>query len=670
MASSWIILATTLSWVVILTNADLFPLPEFTGKDVTTSMFGSENDEIFPVAFGDLNADKLTDVVTVTRDKSSLVVLYSRQEAPYLQRDVHCNIRTEKNHTVEIVGVAPGDFTGDGLMDLAVTIEQLGTKDKELIILKGDANDVICDSGAEKVTAVMVQEPLAADLNGDMIVDLIGEAFEEEGNGKVSGTKIQRKLWLFQNTFATHNPIEVPFILEENDRHVSDGFRRMANPSSNAFVDIDADYVPELILVTQTTEEEIIQKRLLRSVRYLVETYRVNVHPNHDALYPVTFTRKRDDIPIVKANSTNPIETVGQPLFIDLDQSGELNYLLPYCDRKFCQKDTGFGLLSIINGTCVDIPLQGTDYNGKKWKWKYVNKGQENNMRSHFDGYYSRTISLRVGDYNLDGYPDLIGVVQSDETVGEDRAVVLENVPCKVSDKVKSCPFPRTFSLRFDVLQDYGNVTLATFYDIHDDGLIDVFLVRRTDNKKYKYEVRAFENSPDYDSNFFKVMVLSGRQCLKCPQNGIPYGNVVTGPIIKYRTTTQLGERQTAVAAQNYRSSHLSMDLPYTIFGIGHSPNFVETLIVGVSPTDTENRTHEWPQIIPNSQIIVIPPQIGTSDAWKFKLFLTPSDAVWKTFAVLIGVILVVFLIVCVLYYKERKEDKMDRLQEAHRYMM
>lgn len=668
MATNWIILATTLSWVVILANADLFPLPEFTGKDVTASMFGSENDEIFPVAFGDLNADKLTDVVTVTRDKSSLVVLYSRQEAPYLQRDVHCNIRTEKNHTVEIVGVAPGDFTGDGLMDLAVTIEQLGTNDKELIILKGDANDVICDSGAEKVTAVMVQEPLAADLNGDMIVDLIGEAFEEE-NGKVSSTKIQRRLWLFQDSFATHSPIEVPFVLEENDRHVVDGFRRMANPSSNAFVDIDADYVPELIIVTQTKDEEKVESHKLRNVEYLVETYRVNVHPNHDSLYPVTFTRKRDDIPIVK-NSSENIQTIGQPLFIDLNQIGELNYLLPYCDKKNCQKGSGFGLVSIFNGTCVDIPLQGTDYNGKKWKWKYVNRSRDVNMRSHFDGYYSRTINLRVGDYNLDGYPDLIGVVQSDETEGEDRAVVLENVACKVSDKVKNCPFPRTFSLRFDVLQDYGNVTLATFYDIHDDGLIDVFLVRRTDNKKYKYEVRAFENSPDYDSNFFKVMVLSGRQCLKCPQNGIPYGNVITGPIIKYRTTTQLGERQTAVAAQNYRSSHLSMDLPYTIFGIGHSPNFVETLIVGLSPTDTENRTHDWPQIIPNSQIIVIPPQIGSVDAWKFKLFLTPSDAVWKTFAVLIGVILVVFLIVCVLYYRERKEDKMDRLQEAHRYMM
>lgn len=676
MTGNWgacLCLVTIFSLLCSLTRADLFPLPEFTGKDVTTSVFGSDSDEIFPVAFGDLDADKFTDVVTVTKDKSSLVVLFSKQETPYLQRGVHCNIRTNKNFTVEIVGVAPGDFNGDGLMDLAVTIEQHGTEEKELIILKGEGNDVICDAGAEKVSSKLVQEPLAADLNGDMIVDLVGEEYEHESESSNGKGKILRKIWIFPQAQS------YPFIVIDGKNVRKDDFREMANPSSSAFVDIDADYVPELILVTKTSDKDIAENRRSRSINYWIETYKVNLNPN--ALMdepPVTFSMKRNPIPVVKENN-NAIGTVGQPLFIDLNQSGELVYILPYCDKECCQADTGSGLVAIVNGSTVDIPIQGKDYNGKLWKWKYAkNKCEKDSsnsyVRSHFDGYYSRTISLRVGDYNLDGYPDLIGVVVSEKENDqhkEERAVVLENVPCKVSEKVK-CPFPRTFNLRFDVLQDYQNVTLATFYDIHDDGLIDVFLVRRTlnDKNKPKYEVHAFENSPDYDSNFFKVMVLSGRPCSRCPQNGIPYGNVVTGPIIKYRTTTQIGERQTAVAAQNYRSSHLSMDLPYTIFGIGHSPNFVETLIVGVSPSDKENRTHEWPQIIPNSQIIVIPPQLGSQDIWKFKLFLTPSDAMWKTFAVLIGVILVVLLIVCGLYYKERKEDKMDRLQEAHRFMM
>lgn len=665
------IIVFTITQLLISTNADLFPLPEFTGNDVTSSVFGTDNDEIFPVAFGDLNADKLTDVVTVTRDKSSLVVLYSRQEAPYLQRNVHCNIRTEKNHTVEIVGVAPGDFNGDGLVDLAVTIEQRGTMDKEVIILKGSANDVVCDGGAEKITAIMVQEPLAADLNGDMIVDLIGEEFVTEGEGDKSKTTVKRNIWLFQ--VDPQPAIPLPFVEETTDGHfVTSGFRKMIRPSSNAFVDTDGDFVPELILITEKLDDDPIHTE----AKNIIETYRVNVHSNHDALYPVTFSKKEDDIPIVKTNS-EAIQTIGQPLLIDLNQSGELVFLLPFCSKKDCQKDGESGLLAIINGTIVVLPLQGTEYNGKAWKWKYAHR-DDVNTRSSFDSFYSRTIALRVGDYNLDGYPDLIGVV---ETEGENdqnkerRAILLENVPCKSTEK-SQCPLPRTFNFKFDVLQNYANVTLATFYDIHDDGLIDVFLVRRSDNntkpsKGRKYEVRAFENSPDYDSNFFKVMVLSGRDCQRCPQNGIPYGNVVTGPIIKYRTTTQLGDRQTAVAAQNYRSSHLTMDLPYTIFGIGHSPNFVELLIVGISPTPETNRTHEWPQIIPNSQIIVIPPQIGSTDSsWKFKLFLTPSDAVWKTFAVLFGVILVVFAIVCALQYKERKEDKLDRLQEAHRFMM
>ncbi|CAL8073150.1 unnamed protein product [Orchesella dallaii] len=643
------LVALQLLLVLKESSGDLFPLPEFTGKDVTAAVFGNQNDEIFPVAFGDLNADKLTDVVTVTKDKSSLVVLYSRQEAPYLQRDVHCQIRTSKNRTVEIVGVAPGDFTGDGLVDLAVTIEQVGTKDRELLILKGATNDLICDTETEQIIAFMVQEPLAADLNGDMIVDLIGEVSRDDSQNN-NGEEIQRKIWLFHNGDKTP-PTQVPFVVEEDGNLRDRDFRRMANPSSNAFLDIDGDYVPELVMITETTEAERNDNKLLRNTKYVIETYNVNVHSSYDPKYPVTFVKKGKDIPVLK-NNTHVINTIGQPLFVDLNQNGQLVYILPFCSEENCKGKSEAGLLAVVNGSTVVLPLQGTDYDGKKWMWKHVSKHPTENSRSSFDRYYSRTVSLRVGDYNLDGFPDLIGVVasgQASEEQAERRAVVLENVPCKVS-ATNLCPFPRTFNFKFDVLQNYANVTLAAFYDIHDDGLIDVFLVRRTDNNTKenagkKYEVRAFENSPDYDSNFFKVMVLSGRPCPKCPQNGIPYGNVVTGPIIKYRTTTQLGERQTAVAAQNYRSSHLSMDLPYTIFGIGHSPNFVETLIVGMSPTGNENRTHDWPQIIPNSQIIVIPPQIGTVDAWKFKLFLTPSDAVWKTFAVLIGVILVVLTI-------------------------
>jgi len=200
-------------------------------------------------------------------------------------------------------------------------------------------------------------------------------------------------------------------------------------------------------------------------------------------------------------------------------------------------------------------------------------------------------------------------------------------------------------------------------------------LVRRTDEKAHikpnedEYGVFAFQNSPDYDASFMKVMVLSGLPCPRCPQSETPYGNILSGAVISYETTTQADHFQTAVAAQFYRSSHNAMDLPYTIFGIGQSPNFIEELEISVSNSE-KRRVQKFPQLIPNSQIIVIPYPLEKPWLWSAKLFLTPSRAVLNTGLVLVGFCTVICLIVGALQYKERRHDMQERLKEAHRFHM
>lgn len=67
------------------------------------------------------------------------------------------------------------------------------------------------------------------------------------------------------------------------------------------------------------------------------------------------------------------------------------------------------------------------------------------------------------------------------------------------------------------------------------------------------------------------------------------------------------------LASQLSQSSHLSLQLPFIIFGLGSTPNFVDRLIVGieaVSASDTSDNIlpyvkDDWTSIIPNSQLVI-----------------------------------------------------------------
>lgn len=616
-------------------HGDFFPTPQFSGEDVTQKMFGSQTSELFPIAYGDFNSDKLTDIIAVPSDRSAIMLYLAHEEAPFLRLKKKCYVQTEHNmEKLEIVGASPGDFTGDGLMDLLVTMRQEGRKSLEIVIFEGNSSELICENRMDE-TISMAREPLVVDLNGDMIMDLVSEEYISEDHNNHTTKKA---IWIFTQE-AKLKPDNFSFeVLPGFDKKLQDIWesRPMSNPPSNAFVDVDGDSIPELVILTMEGEFHQVQA-------FYIHTYKVIV-----TLSEKNVKFKYTGVP-VKLNGTEQINVVGQPLFVDFNRDGRLMQLLPFCSTLTCNNKEGIavdkqGIKVIYNRTVTDLLLSSVSFDNIEWGFdRPVDSVEKALLRK--DRYYSRSLVLRVGDYNLDGFPDLIAVLEASGSGqrGHEiikRAVVFENVPC--TDP--KCPFPRKFNPNFKLLWQYTNVTLATFFDIHEDGLIDVLIVRRnnasTPTKPGRFEFRAFQNSPDYDSNFIKVMVLTGRKCEKCPKR-IPYGNLLTGPIISYKTKTQEGALQTALAAQNYRSAIMPMDLPYTIFGIGHSPNFVETLRIDIS-----SHSHEWTQIIPNSQIIVIPHPVDEPKQWKAKLFLTPSDAVLQTFAVLLAICLVVTCIV------------------------
>lgn len=326
-----------------------------------------------------------------------------------------------------------------------------------------------------------------------------------------------------------------------------------------------------------------------------------------------------------------------------------MDLITPVCYDSKC---TNSSLLVWFNETWHNLQVNFKDNSNNIWKF-YEKPGSR----------YTNLITLHSGDFNMDGYPDILATLSTSKD-SQPQSFLLENIPCSSNCGV----FKRTYVVRWDALSPFKNGTImAAFFDFYQDGILDVIMVQFNGTK---YKTVAFKNTLDYDANFIKVMVLTGLSNKNNPmmmgrvgKKRRTYGTNLPGPRISYRTTTQEGHPRHAASAQLPQSAHFSLNLPYTIFGLGRTPNFVDSLLVGLS-----NHSREWTQIIPNSQMVVIPWPPNEPWKWKAQLFVTPSKLILMSVAALTGVCGLITVIIGVLYWKERQEDKKERLSESHRF--
>ncbi|KAG7198818.1 hypothetical protein KM043_001789 [Ampulex compressa] len=568
-------------------------------SDITPIVFGNILDGM-PAAFGDFNSDELTDVFMLREDRTTVEIFLAAEQEPLLRpsSDLRCTFKDP------VVGIVPGDFDGDVFMDVLV-ITAVGTNnDTNAYILWGGSGRLNC-SVEDRPIVKMKGQPLALDYNGDMIVDLFGlNEFDA------------RTFWIFGEDRSA-GPVAVPM-------NASKELERIRQPHSNAFLDLNSDFLPDLV----------------------VSTYK-NFEIWHGVERGFSFY-KTIDMPYNISKEQSFKGVFGQALYLDVELTGKMDLLLPLCLDELCA-DSSIMMYS------------------DRWHNLQVNFKEGNNAWGFVPrdgGRYTDTITLRGGDFNMDGYPDLLATLRC-TTTKQKRSFLLQNVACN-----NCAGFNRTFEIRWQALNPFFNESaMAVFYDFYQDGILDVILVN-IDKGLGVYRTAAFKNSLDYDANFVKVMVLTGRTNSMYPispgslgKKKRTYGTNLPGPSIAYRTTTQDGSPRNAIAAQLPQSAHFSLNLPYTTFGLGRTPNFVDALTVGVG-----GNSREWPQIIPNSQMVVIPNPIAEPTRWKVQLFVTPSKLIILSAAALTGTCGLISAIIVALYWKERREDKIEKLQEAHRF--
>ncbi|XP_026071437.1 T-cell immunomodulatory protein-like isoform X1 [Carassius auratus] len=396
---------------------------------------------------------------------------------------------------------------------------------------------------------------------------------------------------------------------------------KMRVPHSNAFIDLNKDFAADLFLTTMDGYETWINK---------------------DGNFTQTLSVKAPE------NAKH----VGQSAFVDFDGDGSQDHLLPVCMDNACDRSA---IYLVKPGETEWVPVL-TDFRRKDSVWGFVPSPDF-------------PITLHLGDYNLDGFPDALVILRNTSASStQQQAFLLENVACNN----ESCRTAgRMFLVHWEQsdLSAISKAAVATFFDIYEDGILDMMVLSKVEGKD-ELVIHALKNNFEADAYFVKVIVLSGLCSNDCPENVKPFGVNQPGPYVMYTSVDSNGYLKNASAGQLSQSAHLALQLPYTVLGLGRSANFLDHLFVGIPqpPGGKDLRKQEWTAIIPNSQLIVIPYPQNDPRSWSAKLYLTPSNIVLLTAIALIGVCVFILVIIGILHWQEKKADDREKRQEAHRF--
>ncbi|XP_054627169.1 T-cell immunomodulatory protein isoform X1 [Dunckerocampus dactyliophorus] len=620
-------------------------------QDVTADLFGAENNGTV-AAFGDFNADKQTDIFII-REQSELVIFLADAKAPYFKPKVHISkgiLPSDANLT----SVVPGDYDGDSQMDVLLTA-QINLMASSVFVFWGD-NQTLDTDGWIRLNKTFRDQPLVMDFNGDMIPDIFG----------VTGQATTEYCSLTNRNVVCQSALSSPV--------------NMRIPHANAFIDLNKDLTADLFL---TTDGPKFETWISKDGNFT----RAEVLPE-DPPFPTVGQSSFADFapppPPPPLSSSSPPLICRWRSFLSsytitccLCVNSERHLVLKLGGRRQggwrMQTENGDGYQDHLLPVCLDEGCQRSAiYLAKSGSEEWVlvlsdfqQKG--GTVWSFVVGKPSQPLSLHLGDYNLDGFPDALMVLRNTSGSAK-QAFLLENVPCSIP----SCQsVGRMFSIHWDQ-SDLGaipNAIMATFFDIYEDGILDMLVMSQVEGRR-DLIIHALKNNFEADAYFVKVMVLSGLCSNACPGNIKPLGVNQPGPYVMYTTLDSTGKLKNASAGQLSQSAHFSLQLPYTVLGLGRSANFLDHLVVGIPrrPGELESRKQEWTAIIPNSQLIVIPYPHDQPSSWSAKLYLTPSNSVLLTAIALIGVCVFILVIIGILHWQEKKADDREKRQEAHRF--
>ncbi|KAF0982205.1 hypothetical protein FDP41_012066 [Naegleria fowleri] len=683
-------------------------------------------------ASGDFANQQHTDLIVSSKNRKQIIIYtwdtYQWNFVNYTSFDYETSSKLLAHVNVEIVNIVASDFNFDGALDLLVTLIDKDTFDDDNpsyihSILVGNFKTLREEKLLDERTT---DQLLVFDLNGDLLPDLFG----------TDVTTKKRSYWINNNT--NYEAGQLNFIKYLQDGH--DGFptidsatkkrssfatsqsnlKPLAFPISTASIDIDGDCGSDLFVMSCSKED----------------AHGFCEEPIFE--FWINYNGK------LQLNSTlNAPKGAGRPVFLDIDHDGDLDMLYPVCyPLDSCSETNEIHILynnqlalckSIIETNCrpsSNLCMKSNfDFNQKA----VLSFPKDNKRRilHHYKPdhrYQSSPPSLRVGDFNLDGYPDL--VVSVVETIGNDEndkdsyqmvgIELWQNVECEketnngalspspktnwystswisslsqsanndqsevssTSLKCDSNVTPRTYQIvskGVDALRNsFFKLPYATgmnempfydafFLDIDETGILDIITLYN-DPKSGNQTLRAFFNCFYNDAYFLKVISTNG-----VAPEGTQYYYGVNAPsmTVKFISTKLNGEYQPNMNSLLSQTSYLSLQTPYHLFGIGRTNGYIEKFFVGrvVANSsiheDFSTNYYEASAIMPNSQLVTITTPPNDPGSWQVQLFVNPSAAaLWVIIAEVVSLILL-FIPIAILYIREYRHDKKEKEESS-----
>ncbi|KAH9918403.1 integrin alpha N-terminal domain-containing protein [Epithele typhae] len=629
-----------------------FPPKRFSGNALLNAGSMGVGPESSIIAFGDFNGDQFLDLLALDSDRQSLHMYLWDHEAYTFKSSGGFR------HPQRVFNVIPGDFTQDGKLDLLV-YGQSSTSSVLSVQLYVANPEGGFDFKSISADPAIYAQPIPMDMNGDLKIDLLGTT----SSAPSSTFKVWQNVWNASSTRSNvFNVVDPDF----KGQHC-----RLANPHSNAAVDLDGDCLADVFLVCED--------------------------PSTGGKYFQIWVNKKDNGFELAQTRSLPAGTQAIS-FADIDRDGTLDMMFATCTSV--SSSTGIGTTCFINiAFNKQLPLCAAStspniVNGKRVcrlpeqlcvadpNFQFdLNDGAGNDafVRIPLSDLFPPTesspappgllvvdssqspaipIPIKLGDVNQDGFPDLLMIVATGSSSKRQRTpYLIESIPC--GKGVPGCGSNGSGRRGWQVVRKDADALIsvqdarsAAFLDMDEDGSLDI-MVQRTGEQK-QGNILFVQNNFYYDAFFLKAIVLNGACSTGvCPaSNGSdkhhPYGVSYSGASYKYTVLDTTGRRSAAQVGQMPQAAYQALLTPYVYFGLGRTNNYIENLF----------------GVIPNSKVVIIPPIEG--DTWRRELYLRPGEWIpWVTITV-IAALIILAIIVLVLHLNEKREDELERRRASH----
>ena len=452
------------------------------------------------------------------------------------------------------------------------------------------------------------------------------------------------------------NPISIsvkPFnsYLSDDTENCPQNFMHSNSPLSSrgghAFVDLNADCVSDLIISSET--EGNLNLEIYIGIKENVD-YSKNNYTNARIKYCLVQT-----IDLGKDTSDN----LGAFALADLYHKGLLNLIVPIKENV---------TLKVYNNT---VNMSGD------WRDNFCEKhlSVDSNKTAIFDDsnvnyvqldthglnnpklYSNYPTVIRFGDYEGTGFPGLLTVLKD----SNGRTYVYLYKTYSTDDRIKE-KVTGLFELEYN-FETNGKPELAAFFDVDEDGVLDVLIQDSQGNTS------LFYNNIQSDKYFIKSKLMNNPTESMRNKDKITYFITDPGASFIFYVTNNDGNRDITISTQMSQTSDHSLALPYALTGIGRSNNYIENF-VAVSNSFDQKRLNkisfEWRNgdvnlispVIPNTQLMISKLTDEKDINWEIDLIVQPTDKLIILIIIVAVVLLVVLGFIIYLHNKEREEEK------------